>query len=732
MNFLIKPEFTLSNGTVKGILDMDNDDELDKNINTVFKRTKRLNETNYYLLENVGEINNIDNWVSANGFDQDMDVIVEFNGNRVPAKLKMNPMTAGMPADYNFNTAEGIRAIRNATDNENNDLADVVVENLMADKTNFTGISFTDSILLNASFKEALLPLTFFKDAQLEGANFELADLRFTNMHKADLTSVGFIGAKLRSANLSGANLLDATLDGADLTDANLSDTNLTGAHFKNSILTGTNFSGSNWQNTYDLTDNQTFTQPEAQFKFTTLATMKPAVKQNTNRLAIVDKKIVSQLKAKPTAFDILQDMPKLRTLIIEQDGNDKIKTLPPTIFAGLTKLDSLELKSLWLANLPETIFQDLTDLTSLSIEYNDFKSLPATLFKNNKKLKKLVIRNDDTLTALPENIFQGLEQLEELDLNGNRLKSLPERIFQGLPNLKILDLDRNDFTTLPAGIFDGLHLEEPIPADILSLVVKKASVKPVLNLEQEAEDDEALPGDKNTCYAVIDLYDKNIDNYLAKDPGNFILKVGKNKECESLENLKLQYFSAELNDYEGYYECSQTVMDSQKQTGRTQTAFREGDYYSELEYVKVGSYNNFIVKPDWFYDGPVPEPRIFQLVSTGNKKRLISKRIAKHYGTNVVSDVHCDPLDTFDIYELKPVFLKASTPKQTARQTARQSNSKSNSKSKSKSRRSRVYTLNRTRRYSTASDINVGGGMGKQNRKPRRNTRKKRKYYKR
>jgi Leucine-rich repeat (LRR) protein len=472
----------------------------------------------------------------------------------------------------------------------------------------------------------------------------------------------------------------------------------------------------------------------EARLKFIKLAKMKDDEKKNITRLEIVDKKIVSQLKEKPTGFNVLQDMPNLRTLIIEQDGNDKIKTLPPTIFAGLTKLDSLELKSLWLANLPETIFQDLTDLTSLSIEYNDFKSLPATLFKNNKKLKKIVIRNDDSLRTLPENIFQGLEQLEELDLNGNSLTSLPERIFQGLPNLKILDLDRNDFTTLPEGIFDGLHLEEPIPADILSLVVKKASVKQVLKLEQEAEDDEALPGDKNTCYAVIDLYDKNIDKYLAKDPGNFILKVGKNKECESLENLKLQYFSAELNDYEGYYECSQKVIDKQTQTGRTEIAFREGDYYPEVEYVKVGSYNNFIVKPDWFYEGPAPEPRIFQLVSSGVKKRLISKRIATHHGVNVVSDIHCDPLDTFDIYELKPVFLKSTTPKQTAQKSnsksksrrksksksRRKSKSKSRRKSKSKSRRSRIYTLNRTRRNSTASDINVGGM-----RKPKRKTRK-------
>ena len=38
-------------------------------------------------------------------------------------------------------------------------------------------------------------------------------------------------------------------------------------------------------------------------------------------------------------------------------------------------------------------------------------------------------------LTALPEEIFDGLSNLDNLALGPNPLRSLPERIFAGLPN---------------------------------------------------------------------------------------------------------------------------------------------------------------------------------------------------------------------------------------------------------------------------------------------------------
>jgi len=252
--------------------------------------------------------------------------------------------------------------------------------------------------------------------------------------------------------------------------------------------------------------------------------------------------------------------------------------------------------------------------------------------------------------------------------------------------------------------------------------VLQPGSIAPPPRVEED-EDDEALPGDKNTCYAVTDLYDKNIDKYLAKNAGNFILVVGDNKECESLINLRRQYYSSEFNVMEGYYECSQSVIDWQNETwinergeieGRhTKLAFNPEDYITDVEYVKVGSSNHYIVKPDWFYAGPVPAPRVFKLVSTGERKRLLSKIIATNYGTNVVSDVHCDPLDTFEIFRLEPVFPKTIRRKLSTKR-------KSTKRRKTANTRKTRRTLNhRTKRriLTAADETTIAGGGRKKKR---------------
>jgi hypothetical protein len=97
--------------------------------------------------------------------------------------------------------------------------------------------------------------------------------------------------------------------------------------------------------------------------------------------------------------------------------------------------------------------------------------------------------------------------------------------------------------------------------------------------------------------------------------------------------------------------------MKKVKETGSTPLAFGINDYDSRKEYVKIGSTQSYIEKPEWMYKGPPPEPRIFELVSTGNKKYLVEKSLTK-LGANVVSGVHCASLDYYEIYKLVPINL--------------------------------------------------------------------------
>jgi len=116
-------------------------------------------------------------------------------------------------------------------------------------------------------------------------------------------------------------------------------------------------------------------------------------------------------------------------------------------------------------------------------------------------------------------------------------------------------------------------------------------------------------------------------------------------------------YKNSVTGRYDTFYECSRELMERVKQTHQTPLAFGPDDFYTDREYVKVGSTRFFIEKPDWIFDGIPPEPRIFKLEKIG-KKFLVEKRIAEGQGLeDVVSSVHCDLKDEFDIHRLVPVI---------------------------------------------------------------------------
>jgi len=149
-----------------------------------------------------------------------------------------------------------------------------------------------------------------------------------------------------------------------------------------------------------------------------------------------------------------------------------------------------------------------------------------------------------------------------------------------------------------------------------------------------------------------------NVDykKFLAHSPKNYILINDTNgdKTCYSLDDIIHQ--SLDTNRIpEVYYECDyERIMRPQIERGQNAPlGFGPGDYNNSVEYVKIDYINAFIVKPNW---NEVPaEPRMFKLVSTTNKKYLLSRSIAKG-GANVVGGVHCDKHDDKNISILVPI----------------------------------------------------------------------------
>ena len=67
------------------------------------------------------------------------------------------------------------------------------------------------------------------------------------------------------------------------------------------------------------------------------------------------------------------------------------------------------------------------------------------------------LILADNSLSELPEGVFDGLSSLEILTMQGNDLGSLPDGVFDDLTNLDALAMYDNDLAALPDGVFDGL-----------------------------------------------------------------------------------------------------------------------------------------------------------------------------------------------------------------------------------------------------------------------------------
>ena len=102
--------------------------------------------------------------------------------------------------------------------------------------------------------------------------------------------------------------------------------------------------------------------------------------------------------------------------------------------------------------------FEGLSNLNSLQMIDSGLETLPEDIFDGLTALHSLFIIGNDDLEALPENIFDGLTGLTNLHVSGNAaLGELPEGIFDGLTSLGFLHLAENSLTTLPEDIFDGL-----------------------------------------------------------------------------------------------------------------------------------------------------------------------------------------------------------------------------------------------------------------------------------
>ena len=100
--------------------------------------------------------------------------------------------------------------------------------------------------------------------------------------------------------------------------------------------------------------------------------------------------------------------------------------------------------------------FDGLVNLQGLDLESNNLTTLPSGVFDSLGNLQGLLL-NKNALTTLPSDVFSGLGSLQALDLESNNLTTLPSGVFGSLGNLQELLLKKNALTVLSSGVFSGL-----------------------------------------------------------------------------------------------------------------------------------------------------------------------------------------------------------------------------------------------------------------------------------
>ena len=146
------------------------------------------------------------------------------------------------------------------------------------------------------------------------------------------------------------------------------------------------------------------------------------------------------------------------------QQVREKLVTMIPRVqnCADVTDADLagvehvVELQSLGITELKAGDFQGLTNLEGLDLSGNALTELPEGIFDGLPNLLALWL-SYNSITELPDGAFDDLSELRGLRLDNNALTDLPDGIFDNNVKLTELLLHVNYLTTLPDGIFDNL-----------------------------------------------------------------------------------------------------------------------------------------------------------------------------------------------------------------------------------------------------------------------------------
>ena len=147
---------------------------------------------------------------------------------------------------------------------------------------------------------------------------------------------------------------------------------------------------------------------------------------------------------AEPTIVNICDRTPQVRDAILAKltDVSD-CAAVTDADLGGITGELVLSIREILV--LKSGDFEGLANLDDLQLTDSGLETLPEDVFDGLTGLTSLYIVRNNALETLPQGIFDGLTSLRALHLAENSLSDLPEAVFGGLVSLESLQLGGNE-----------------------------------------------------------------------------------------------------------------------------------------------------------------------------------------------------------------------------------------------------------------------------------------------
>lgn len=125
-------------------------------------------------------------------------------------------------------------------------------------------------------------------------------------------------------------------------------------------------------------------------------------------------------------------------------------------------RLEELDLSFNHLSRLEDWVFAGLSLLQSLNLGDNQISHLGEGVFSSLANVRTLDIRNNEISLAIEDFIgmFVGLKRLNSLVLQNNKIRTITKRAFEGLMELENLDLSKNGIMSIHPDAFTHLKLK--------------------------------------------------------------------------------------------------------------------------------------------------------------------------------------------------------------------------------------------------------------------------------